>query len=74
MAWKQPQLKLYRKSVENSKRYSCRKSAVICQITCGYDKKVWVIEIAAEDCQTVIHSMPQQLQEATKNKGGHTKY
>ena len=37
-------------------------------------KKVWFIEIAAEYCQTLIHSMPRQLQTVINNKGRHTKY
>ena len=37
-------------------------------------KEVCAIEIAAEYCQTLIHSMPRRLQAMIKKKEGHTKY
>ena len=37
-------------------------------------KKVWVQEISAAYCDSLIASMPRRLQAVIKVKGGHTKY
>ena len=37
-------------------------------------KEVWVQEISADYCNSLIASMPRRLQAVIKVKGGHTKY
>ena len=37
-------------------------------------KEVWVKEISGEYCESLIYSMPQQLQAVIDACGGHTKY
>ena len=37
-------------------------------------KEVWMQEISADYCNSLIASMPRRLEAITKVKGGHTKY